>query len=254
MTTIRKRVAILAGALLMLGATTPVCAHAQSDQQQQQQQQDKKHPPAKREQQPVQQERTQQRDQQRQEQQAQKQQEQQQKQQRKMEKQQAKQQQQEQKRVQKQQQQQEKEQRAQRPRQEQQRNNQRPQRGQEQQAQGRTQGRGNRGDPQQIAHYEQAHMRQYRPHGHEREVRIPDPQYHQYFGEEHRFHISQRVVVDGFPRFQYEGFWFVLEEPWPEYWYDTDDFYVVYTDDGYFLYDYDDPGVVVELVVVTDED
>jgi hypothetical protein len=257
MTTIRKRTAILAGALLMLGATAPVCAHAQSDQQQQQQQ-DKKHPPAKREQQPQQkpprqQERTQQRDQQRQQQQAQKQQEQQQKQQRQMEKQQAKQQQQEQKRVQKEQQ---KQQRAQQRQQEQQRRNyQQPQRGQEQQgAQGRPQGRGNRGDPQQIAHYEQAHMRQYRPHGHEREVRIPDPQYHQYFGEEHRFHIGEREDVDGFPRFQYESFWFVLEEPWPEYWYDTDDFYVVYTDGGYFLYDYDDPGVMVQLVVVTDED
>ena len=97
-------------------------------------------------------------------------------------------------------------------------------------------------------------MRQYRPHGHEREVRIPDPQYHQYFGEEHRFQIGERVDVDGFPRFQYGGFWFVLEEPWPEYWYDTDEFYVVYTDGGYYLYDYDDPGVMVQLVVVTDED
>lgn len=63
--------------------------------------------------------------------------------------------------------------------------------------------------------------------------------------------MGRPVIVDGFPRFQESGFWFVLEEPWPDYWYDSDDFFVVFDNGFYYLCDYDDPGVQVELVVVT---
>jgi len=73
--------------------------------------------------------------------------------------------------------------------------------------------------------------------------RIPDERYNGYFGESHGFRIySQPVVfVGGSPRFQYGGFWFGFVDPWPEYWsddwYDNDDVYVVYSDDGYYMYD-----------------
>ncbi|MBI2682339.1 MAG: hypothetical protein HYX26_03840 [Acidobacteriales bacterium] len=49
------------------------------------------------------------------------------------------------------------------------------------------------------------------------------------------------IVVGGYPRFQYGGFWFALVDPWPEYWandwYDRDEFYVDYIGDGYYLCD-----------------
>ena len=73
--------------------------------------------------------------------------------------------------------------------------------------------------------------------------RIPDERYNGYFGESHGFRIySQPVVfVGGSPRFQYGGFWFGFVDPWPEYWsddwYDNDDVYVAYSDDGYYMYD-----------------
>jgi hypothetical protein len=48
------------------------------------------------------------------------------------------------------------------------------------------------------------------------------------------------VVVDGYPRFHYSGFWFSVLDPWPEYWADTwygdDDVYIQYSLDGYYLY------------------
>jgi hypothetical protein len=48
------------------------------------------------------------------------------------------------------------------------------------------------------------------------------------------------------PRFQYNGYWFSLYDPYPEYWgnnwYQTDDVYVTYYDDGYYLYNRRFPG------------
>jgi hypothetical protein len=49
------------------------------------------------------------------------------------------------------------------------------------------------------------------------------------------------MYVGGHRRFQYGGYWFGLVDPWPEYWssdwYDSDDVYVDYSGDGYYLYD-----------------
>jgi hypothetical protein len=49
------------------------------------------------------------------------------------------------------------------------------------------------------------------------------------------------VIVGGYPRFQYDGLWFSLVDPWPEYWsddwYENDDVYIAYSGDGYYLYD-----------------
>jgi len=73
--------------------------------------------------------------------------------------------------------------------------------------------------------------------------RIPDDRYNRYFGREHAFRIYSYpvVVVGGYPRFQYNGFWFSLADPWPEYWsnnwYENDDVYIEYSVDGYYMYD-----------------
>jgi hypothetical protein len=52
--------------------------------------------------------------------------------------------------------------------------------------------------------------------------------------------------IGGRQRFQYGGYWFGLVDPWPEYWssdwYDNDDVYVDYYDDGYYLYNRRYPG------------
>ena len=64
--------------------------------------------------------------------------------------------------------------------------------------------------------------------------RIPDNRYNGYFGPNHGFVIYSQpyMVVGGFPRFQYGGFWFSLVDPWPRSWsnnwYETDDVYVAY--------------------------
>jgi hypothetical protein len=61
------------------------------------------------------------------------------------------------------------------------------------------------------------------------------------------------MVVGGFPRFQYNGFWFGLVDPWPDYWgdnwYETDNVYVVYENDGYYMYNQRYPGVGIAISV-----
>ncbi len=75
-----------------------------------------------------------------------------------------------------------------------------------------------------------------------RGYRIPEDRYRRYFGPYHRFrvYLYPVVVIGGYPRFRYGGFWFSLVDPWPEYWsddwYDNDDVYIDYYQDGYYLY------------------
>jgi hypothetical protein len=61
------------------------------------------------------------------------------------------------------------------------------------------------------------------------------------------------MVVGGFPRFQYNGFWFTLVDPWPSYWsnnwYQTDDVYVVYANNGYYMYNQRYPEVGIAISV-----
>ena len=107
-----------------------------------------------------------------------------------------------------------------------------------------------RGDAREIMRYERAHYRAYDPHAGEHIVRTPDRTFQAHFGREHRFHMARPTVVEGFPRFEYHGFSFVVEEPWPEYWYDDDAYYIVFERGGYYLRNYDDPGVEVQVVLV----
>ena len=85
--------------------------------------------------------------------------------------------------------------------------------------------------------------------------RIPDERFHGYFGQDHGFRIGVLpfLVVGGYPRFQYRGYWFSSVDPWPEYWgndwYDTDDVYVDYVDNGYYLFNrrYPGPGIAISV-------
>jgi hypothetical protein len=80
--------------------------------------------------------------------------------------------------------------------------------------------------------------------------RIPDDRFRANFGAEHVFVINQPVIVGGFSRFQYGGFWFGFENPWPEGWYYTDNVYVDYIDGEYYLCNPYYPGVHVGISVV----
>lgn len=85
--------------------------------------------------------------------------------------------------------------------------------------------------------------------------RIPDDRYRGYFGPNHGFRVYGRpfLVVGGFPRFQYNGYWLSMVDPWPETWannwYDTDDVYVNYVDNGYYLYNRTHPGVGIAISI-----
>jgi hypothetical protein len=80
--------------------------------------------------------------------------------------------------------------------------------------------------------------------------RIPDERFHSNFGREHHFRIGEPVLVGGYSRFQYGGYWFGFVEPWPVGWYYTDDVYIDYVDGGYYMYDPYYPGARFAISVV----
>lgn len=61
------------------------------------------------------------------------------------------------------------------------------------------------------------------------------------------------MVYGGNPRFQYEGYWITLLDPWPgswsDNWYDSDDVYVDYKDDGYYMYNRRYPGLAIAISI-----
>jgi hypothetical protein len=83
---------------------------------------------------------------------------------------------------------------------------------------------------------------------------VPVDRWYDNFGRRHWFHIVQRpVIVEGYPRFYQGGYWWMMVDPWPEYWsddwYDTDDLYIDYRD-GYYLYNRQHPGVELAVSIV----
>lgn len=85
--------------------------------------------------------------------------------------------------------------------------------------------------------------------------RIPDARFRSYFGRDHFFRIGYlpMVYVGGYPRFQYDGYWVTFVDPWPEdwspLWYENDDVYLDYTNDGYYLYSRSHPGIGMAVTV-----
>jgi len=84
---------------------------------------------------------------------------------------------------------------------------------------------------------------------------VPQASFSLYFGSEHFFRLrSLPVMYMGYPRFQYNGFSFMIVDPWPEYWaadwYASDDVYIVYND-GYYMYDrrYPQSGIAISLIL-----
>jgi hypothetical protein len=103
-------------------------------------------------------------------------------------------------------------------------------------------------------HWESDH-RTWQQRGGYRGYRIPDERFRGYFGPEHGFRVHGLpfLVVGGYPRFQYGGYWVSAVDPWPEYWgddwYDNDDVYVTYVDNGYYLYNrrYPTSGIAISI-------
>ena len=80
--------------------------------------------------------------------------------------------------------------------------------------------------------------------------RIPDARFHSNFGRGHEFRMGNPVMVSGYSRFQYGGYWFGYVQPWPAGWYYTDQFYIDYVDGGYYMYDPYYPGTRFAITVV----
>ncbi len=103
----------------------------------------------------------------------------------------------------------------------------------------------------------QADHRTWQQRGGYHGYRIPDDRYRGYFGPSHGFRISALPfrVVSGYPRFQYRGYWISAVDPWPEAWgnnwYDNDDVYVDYVDNGYYLYNrrYPSSGIAINITL-----
>ena len=104
----------------------------------------------------------------------------------------------------------------------------------------------------------QSEHRDWRQRGGYTGYRIPDAHYRGTFGANHWFRIHRypMELYGGYPRFQCGGFWFGFMDPWPEYWaddwYDNDDVYVVYSEDGYYLYNRRYPRDRIAITVYVD--
>jgi hypothetical protein len=78
--------------------------------------------------------------------------------------------------------------------------------------------------------------------------RVPDDYFRGHYGRGHEFRVYSLPFMfeGGYPRFQYNGYWFTMMDPYPEYWgadwYQTDDVYVDYYGDGYYLFNRRYPG------------
>lgn len=101
----------------------------------------------------------------------------------------------------------------------------------------------------------QSDHRTWRQRGGYNGYRIPQDRYRGYFGSQHFFRIYGLpfMVYNGYPRFQYEGYWITLLDPWPSYWstdwYDNDDVYIAYGDDGYYMYNRQYPGIGIAVSI-----
>jgi flagellar motor protein MotB len=80
--------------------------------------------------------------------------------------------------------------------------------------------------------------------------RVPEEQFRAHFGRQHTFVINRPVIVENRPRFQYSGYWFEIVDAWPAGWAYSDECYIDYIDDSYYLFDPLHPGLRLAVVVV----
>jgi hypothetical protein len=82
------------------------------------------------------------------------------------------------------------------------------------------------------------------------EGRISDARFRSNFGRQHGFRMGNPVLVGGYSRFHYGGYWFGFVDPWPSDWYYTDAVYIDYVDGGYYMYNPYYPGTRFAITVV----
>ena len=76
---------------------------------------------------------------------------------------------------------------------------------------------------------------------------IPEDHFRAHFGREHRF-VVRTVVVEGRPRFQYDGYWFVAARPMP--WRAEEPVFVDYVDDHYYVCSPAHPGIRISINIL----
>jgi len=85
-------------------------------------------------------------------------------------------------------------------------------------------------------------------------ARAPDAQFKAKMGHQHSFTVNrvvtQTTIVPNQTQFVYGGYTFVFLDPWPAAWLFTDDCYIDYVDDQYFLFNPLHPEIRVSLLVV----
>lgn len=85
--------------------------------------------------------------------------------------------------------------------------------------------------------------------------RIPNDRFRISFGSNHGFRIYSLPVViySGRFRFQFNGYWFSIVDPWPEYWsddwYENDDVYIDYYNNGYYMQNRRYPGTRLAISI-----
>lgn len=79
---------------------------------------------------------------------------------------------------------------------------------------------------------------------------IPEDHFRAHFGYGHRFVIVRPVIVEGRPRFRYGGYWFVIGRPLPPGWRYSDEVYVDYIDDGYYMCSPAHPGIHISVDIL----
>lgn len=82
---------------------------------------------------------------------------------------------------------------------------------------------------------------------------IPQNRFYSSFGRQNFFRFGRPVYYNGYPRFSYGGYGFRILDPVPTYWandwYDSDDVYVDYENDGYYMYNrrYPSAGIAIGI-------
>ena len=84
---------------------------------------------------------------------------------------------------------------------------------------------------------------------------IPQNTFNLYFGRQHFFRFrTPPVMYLGYPRFEYQGTSFLLLDPWPanwsQDWFASDDLYIDYDSDGYYLYDRNYPQQRLAITIL----